>query len=135
MTLARAHGFRRPQIPCSKVVTSPWSFYNSSRLGAHTLFKKFYFLMCIGGCFICTCVHVRMLYPGVTDSWVLPCGYWGLNLGPLVQQSVPLTAELALQPHPHPPFLKKPELNLPPIHCYLFLVILEARSPSFQTRS
>jgi hypothetical protein len=49
-------------------------------------------------------VKVRMLdvrFPatGVTDSCELPCGFWELNLGPLEEQSVLLTAEPSLQPN------------------------------------
>ena len=33
------------------------------------------------------------------DSCELPCGYWVLNLEPLEEQSVLLTAEPSLQPY------------------------------------
>lgn len=35
---------------------------------------------------------------GVTDDCDLPCGCWGLNAGPLPEQSVPLNPEPSLQP-------------------------------------
>jgi hypothetical protein len=34
---------------------------------------------------------------GATDRCELPCGYWGLNRGPLQEQPVLLTAETCLQ--------------------------------------
>jgi hypothetical protein len=34
----------------------------------------------------------------VTDGCKLPCGYWGLNPGPLEEQPVLLTTEPSLQP-------------------------------------
>jgi hypothetical protein len=33
---------------------------------------------------------------GLTDSWELPCGCWELNLSPLEEQPVLLTAEPSL---------------------------------------
>jgi hypothetical protein len=42
------------------------------------------------------CVKVSDL--GVIDSCELPLGYWDLNLRPLEEQSVLLTAEPSLQP-------------------------------------
>jgi hypothetical protein len=39
-------------------------------------------------------------YPGlVTDGCEPPCGCWDLNLGPLEEQLVLLTAEPSLKPH------------------------------------
>lgn len=46
------------------------------------------------------CLHEGVRYPGagVTDSLELPCGCWGLNLGPLEAQPVFVTTEPSLQP-------------------------------------
>jgi hypothetical protein len=43
-------------------------------------------------------VSVKMPYIGVSESCERPFGYWELNLGPLEEQSVLLTAEPFLQP-------------------------------------
>lgn len=40
----------------------------------------------------------RSLGTVVTDSCGLPCGYWGLNPGPLEELPLLLTANLSLQP-------------------------------------
>jgi hypothetical protein len=40
---------------------------------------------------------VRFPETGVTDNCQLPCGCWELNLGPLEEQLVLLTAEPSLQ--------------------------------------
>lgn len=46
------------------------------------------------------CLHEAVRYPGtgVTDSYELACGCWELNLCPLVEQPVLLTAETCFQP-------------------------------------
>ena len=44
------------------------------------------------------CEGIRSLGTGVSDSCELPCGCWELNLGPLKEQLVLLTAEPSLQP-------------------------------------
>jgi hypothetical protein len=43
------------------------------------------------------CEDVRSPGTGVVDSCELPCGCWKLNLGPLEEQPMLLTAELPLQ--------------------------------------
>jgi hypothetical protein len=42
-------------------------------------------------------VYVGSLGTGVPDSCELPCGFWELNLDPLEEQPVLLTAEPSLQ--------------------------------------
>lgn len=41
---------------------------------------------------------IVFLTTGVTDGCGLPHGCWELNLGPLKEQPMPLTAGLSLQP-------------------------------------
>ena len=54
--------------------------------------------MCISVClYICLCEGVGSPGTGATDNCELPCGYWELNLGPLEEQPVLLTAKLSLQ--------------------------------------
>jgi hypothetical protein len=43
-------------------------------------------------------VCVRASDLGVIDSCKLPYGHWELNLGPLEEQSMSITAEPSLQP-------------------------------------
>jgi hypothetical protein len=45
---------------------------------------------------VCLCKGVRSSGTGVTDRCELPCGCWELNLGPLEEQPVLLTAEPSL---------------------------------------
>jgi len=45
----------------------------------------------------CLCESVGFPEAGVTDGYELPCGCWELNLGPLEEQPVLLTAEPSLQ--------------------------------------
>ena len=41
--------------------------------------------------------HQKRAYDLITDGCEPPCGCWGLNAGPLEEQSVLLTAESSLQ--------------------------------------
>jgi hypothetical protein len=56
------------------------------------------------GCVLVFCLHVCLfegvIFPGtgVIDSCEQPCGCWDLNLGPLEEQPVLLTAKSSLQP-------------------------------------
>ena len=60
-------------------------------------FKVFTFIY-MHGCFACMCEGVGSPGTGVTGSCEPPCGRWELNLDPLEEQSVLLTAEPSLQP-------------------------------------
>jgi hypothetical protein len=44
------------------------------------------------------CEGVRYSATGVIVICELPCGYWGMNPGPLEEQPIFLTAEPSLQP-------------------------------------
>jgi hypothetical protein len=46
-------------------------------------------------CFIHLCEGVKSSGTGITNSWELPCGCWELNLGPLEEQLMLLTPEVA----------------------------------------
>jgi hypothetical protein len=47
---------------------------------------------------VCPCEGVRSPGTGIIDSYVLTFGCWDLNLGPLEEQPVLLSAEPSLQP-------------------------------------
>ena len=47
---------------------------------------------------VCLCKGVQSPGTGATESYELPCGCWDLNLSPLEEQLVLLTAEPSLQP-------------------------------------
>jgi hypothetical protein len=58
-----------------------------------------YIFLCIGVLLqVCVCEVVRSPGTGVTDSCEVPHGCLKLNLGPLKEQTVFLTAEPFLQP-------------------------------------
>lgn len=65
---------------------------------SHLCFLKRFFFSFLNWCFAHMYACVRMLDPGVTDSFKLPCGLWKLNLGPQEEQSVLVMAEPSLQP-------------------------------------
>ena len=48
--------------------------------------------------YVCLRVCERVSNLGVTAHCELPCDWWDLNLGPLEEQPVLLTAEPSLQP-------------------------------------
>ena len=55
--------------------------------------------MCIAAfACLCVCVKVLRLLELQLDSGEWPCGCWELNLGPLEEQSLPLTGEPSFQP-------------------------------------
>jgi hypothetical protein len=45
-------------------------------------------------------MHQKRASDLITDGCEPPCGCWDLNSGPLEEQSVLLTTEPSLQPHP-----------------------------------
>ena len=51
-------------------------------------FLKFYFIVLF---YMCDCFAFMYMY--------VLCGWWGLNLGPLEEQPVPLTTEPSIQLH------------------------------------
>ena len=76
----------------------------SASLGLH---HACFCFLCFKNLFIlCLWVHYRSLQTHqkrasdpITDGCEPPCGCWGLNSGPLEEQSVLLTTEPSLQPH------------------------------------
>lgn len=80
-------------------------------------------------CTMCVCLqksaeNTGSLQTGVLDDCEKLCGCWELDLGPLLEQQVPLPAESSLQSHPSSVFdesvFKKPPDSL----CYLLNSLL-----------
>ena len=71
-----------------------------------TLFYSFFFnYLMISYIWVhCDCLqkHQKRASDPTTDGCEPPCGCWELNLGPLEEQSVLLTAEPSLQPSSNP---------------------------------
>ena len=56
--------------------------------------------VCVCVCVLPACILHTMCMPGAHAEDEPPCGCWELNLGPLQEQQMLLTAELTLQPLP-----------------------------------
>ena len=103
--------------------TTWFEIYHQAEITCHSKLclslTAFYFILFIDLIYVyeCTCLYVGLCTHvmqcrrgqkratdspgiGVMDSSQLPCGCWGLNPGPLQEQSVLLTVRLSLQPPP-----------------------------------